>query len=103
MAFNGTEGDPISLSAAAVMTARFRTNYPNHARGRFFGKDLLLQIINQTNCKGIRMYFAQDANNVMEIVIVGADGNENDMLDLIGDVSCGCPSRCGNKNSLNGL
>jgi len=103
MAFNGTEGDPISISTAATMTARFRTNYPNHVKARFFGRDLLLQILNQANCKGIRMYFAQDANNVMEIVIVGADGNEDDMCELIGDLSEPCPSRCGKKNQLNGL
>lgn len=103
MAFNGTEGDAITLAAGAVMTARFRTNYPNQARARFFGRDLLLQILNQQGCKGIRFYFAQDSNNVMELVIVGADANENDMCDLIGDLSYPCPSYCGTKNTLNGL
>lgn len=103
MAFDGTEGDAITLAAGATMTGRFRTNYPNHVRGRFFGRDLLLQILNQSGCKGIRMYFAQDSNNVLELVIVGADANENDMCDLIGDVSCACPNRCGTKNNLNGL
>lgn len=103
MAFNGSEGDPITLAQGAEMTQRFRNNFPNLARGRFFGKDLLQQILNQSGCKGIRFYFAQNASNQLELVICGADQNENDMLNLIGDVSVVCPPTCGTKNSLNGM
>lgn len=103
MSFNGSEGDPISLGAGADMTARFRSNYPNQIKARFFGKDLLQQILNQSGCKGIRMYFAQNASNQFELVICGADQNENDMLNLIGDMSVPCPPTCGTKNSLNGM
>jgi hypothetical protein len=101
MAFNGTEGDSITLTVGAEMTARFRANYPSHLKARFFGRDLLLQILAQEGCMGIRMYFAQSSNNTMELVIVGADAGENDMLDLIGDLSEPCPNRCGSRNSLN--
>ena len=103
MAFDGTEGDPITLSVGGTMTARFRGNFPTLTRGCFFGRDILLQILNQSGCKGIRMYFAQDENNVLQLVIVGADCYEDDMCDLVGDVSVMCPVRCGKKNVLNGL
>jgi hypothetical protein len=101
MAFDGTEGDPITLITGGTMTAKFRLNYPNLTKGCFFGKDLLNQILAQTGCMGIRMYFAQDSNNVLQLVIVGADASEDDMCNLIGDVSVLCPPRCGNRNSLN--
>jgi len=103
MAFNGTEGDPITLTVGGTMTARFRSNYPTLTKGCFFGKDLLNQILNQYGCKGIRMYFAQDEYNVLQLVIVGANDLEDDMCDLVGDVSVLCPPRCGKKNVLNGL
>src|SRR5687767_2563775 len=99
MAFNGTEGDPITLTAGGTMTARFRTNYPSLTKGCFFGRDILLDILNQTGCKGIRMYFAQDSNNVLQLVIAGADANEDDMCNLIGDVSRPCPPYCGKSNA----
>lgn len=101
MAYNGSEGDPITLQAGATMTARFRTNFPTQVKARFFGKDLLLDILNQTGCKGIRMYFAQDANNVMELVIVGADANQDDIIGIVGDNSAPCPTSCSKANALN--
>jgi hypothetical protein len=38
---------------------------------------------------------------VPQLVLVGADAAENDMLDVIVEVGIGCPPRCASKNALN--
>lgn len=101
MAFTGKEGGLIPLQDGADMTARYRGNFPNQIKARFFGKEVLTKILGQTGAKGLRMYFAQNSNNEMELVICAADGNENDMLDLVGDLGMPCPQNCSVANSLN--
>lgn len=101
MSFNGKEGGLISLEDGAAMTARYRANFPTQIKARFFGKEIITKILDQSGAVGIRMYFAQNANNEMELVICAADGNENDMLQMIGDMALSCPSRCGSVNNLN--
>lgn len=101
MAFNGREGGQITLSEGADMTAKYRDNNPNELKGHFFGKDILKQILNQEGCMGIRMYYGIDDDEEKALVIVGADANEDDMTDLVADISMPCPNRCGSSNSLN--
>ncbi|MBK9591217.1 MAG: hypothetical protein IPO32_06865 [Crocinitomicaceae bacterium] len=79
MSFNGKEGGLISLEDGAAMTARYRANFPTQIKARFFGKEIITKILDQSGAVGIRMYFAQNANNEMELVICAADGNENDI------------------------
>lgn len=101
MAFDGKEGGLILLQDGAVMTARFRGNFPTQPKARFFGKDVLNKILGQPGAMGIRIYFAQNAQNQFELVICAADANENDMLNMVGDLSLPCPSRCATGSSLN--
>jgi len=100
MAFDGTEGGAITVRLGGTMTANYRTNNPGQRLGHFFGKDILNQILDQNGCMGIRMYYAEDDDGNKELVIVGADAEENDMLDLVADISCPCPP-CGDSNALN--
>ena len=86
MAFDGTEGGAIRLSQGAALTSEHRLRNPTALKGRFFGKEILNQILDQAGCMGIRMYFGQDEDGNRELVIVGADEYENDMLDLIADL-----------------
>lgn len=101
MSFNGTEGAPISPASGAALTAKFRRDHPTMSKGLFYGKDKLQDLLNQTGCKGIRIYFGKNATGDMELVLVGADANENDILTLIIDNGVRCPSHCGTANSLN--
>lgn len=102
MAFNGKEGDLITLKEGADMTAAYREANPGATKGHFFGKDVLLEILNQTDCMGIRIYYGQDEDGVKQLVIVGANASENDILDKIADRSAPCPTQCGSGNGLNG-
>lgn len=101
MAFNGTEGGAITLKAGAAMTADYRRNNPGVIKARFFGKDILNDILDQTGCMGIRMYYGENENGEPELVLVGADTDENDIIGIVADMSVPCPTSCGSANSLN--
>lgn len=101
MAFNGTEGGQITLEDGADMTSRYRDQNPGETKGHFFGKDILHEILKQDGCMGIRMYYGVDKDGNKELVIVGADEAEDDMLELVADLSRPCPNRCGSSNALN--
>ena len=99
--FDGKEGGLITLASGASLTRTFRTNFPNQVKGRFFGKNILNDILAQQGCMGIRMYFGQETDGTMNLVICGADANTNDMLDKIADMSIICPQVCSTNNDLN--
>ena len=101
MAFNGTEGGQISLTDAAKMTEEYRKNNPNRKKARFFGKDILQELLNQENCMGIRIYYGESEDGERELVLVGAGADENDLLDLVVDYSAPCPGFCSSSNKLN--
>lgn len=101
MAFDGTEGKEITLSEGAALTATYRDNFPNETKGHFIGKDVLNDILAQSECMGIRIYYGIDSNGDKQLVFVGADGNENDIIGIIADYSKPCPSNCSSANDLN--
>lgn len=102
MAFNGSEGEQISLNEASTMTSNYRTSNPNGLLGHFIGKDILASILAQSGCMGIRVYYGENSNGQKELVIVGADANENDIITgIIADRTMPCPHRCSTQNSLN--
>lgn len=101
MAFNGTEGGAITITDGAALTAEHRLKNPTALKARFFGKDILNQILAQDGCMGIRFYFGQNEDGVRELVICGADEFEDDILDLVADLSRPCPSDCPTPNALN--
>lgn len=101
MAFDGTEGGKITLQEGAGLTKGFRLRNPVAIKARFFGKDILNQVLDQEGCMGIRIYYGQDENGNNQLVLVGADSDENDMLDLVADTSVPCPNLCSSPNALN--
>ena len=101
MAFDGTEGGAITLGEGAALTKEYRLRNPAAIKARFFGKDILNQILDQEGCMGIRIYFGQDEDGNKQLVLVGGDSDENDMLDLVVDTSVPCPNLCSSPNALN--
>lgn len=102
MAFDGTEGGEIELPVAAALTKEHRDRNPTALKGHFFGKEILNKILEQEGCMGIRMYYGVDPDtNKRELVIVGANSEEDDMTDLVADLSSACPNRCSIANDLN--
>ncbi len=102
MAFNGTEGDHISLSKAGDYTKTWRDTYSTLKKGVFIGKDNINDILNQPNCEGIRIYFGINDNSDNCAVLVGAKADENDMVHgVIVNGGKLCPTICGVDNDLN--
>ncbi|MCU0421967.1 MAG: hypothetical protein MUC81_04070 [Bacteroidia bacterium] len=101
MTFNGTEGAPIDITEASTLTTNYRNANPNGIKAFFMGRDILLDILNQQGCMGIRVYYGLDNAGAQKLVFVGADANGDDMLGLIADKGRPCPEDCGKANSLN--
>lgn len=101
MAFNGTEGDAIPTIDAAALTAKWRKNNPNARIGTFIGMDILKDILDQEGCVGIRIYYGENNDDEMEPVFVGADAEQNDILEIVADVSRPVPPFGGVNNALN--
>jgi hypothetical protein len=103
MSFNGNEGEFITLEEGAAMTARFRSSVqPGTVIGQFVGREKLMQILNQPNCMGVRLYYGLNDKNENSIVAVGVDSNENDLTNgYIIDDTAKCPPRCSKQNLLN--
>lgn len=101
MAFDGTEGSEITLANAAAMTAKYRHDNPNETLAHFFGKDILIELLDQEGCVGIRIYYGLDEDNNKQLVIVGVDSDQNDITRLVADMSYPCPNACSTPNPLN--
>jgi hypothetical protein len=103
MSFNGNEGDFITLREGSEMTKRYRdTIQPGEVIGVLFGKEKIKAILDQSECEGIRFYFAVNAQGENTLVLVGTDSNQNDMVNgLIVDNGGPCPSLCSITNPLN--
>lgn len=101
MAFDGKEGAQITLQTGADMTEEYRQQNPGERKAHFYGKDILLDLLNQQDCQGIRMYYGIDNNGDKELVLVGANSDESDMTNLVVDVSTPCPNRCDTASPLN--
>ena|SRR5262249_49537340 len=102
--FTGHETHDISLEEASAMTKRYRNQMrPGDIKGGFFGRDALLAVLSQANCVGIRYYYGFDDRGKQTMILVGADGSENDLYTgNILEFAIPCPTQCGETNPLNG-
>lgn len=103
MAFTGHEVHDISLQEASEWTANFRaTISTGQTIAHFFGKDAIQNILNQSGCVGIRLYYALDTLGAQQIICVGVDSNQNDLYEgLLAERSVKCPQDCSTANPLN--
>jgi len=103
MSFTGNEEHSISLSEASSLTRNFRNAVGDSApKGGFFSKAALQTILNQEGCVGIRFYYGQEEDGTPTLILVGADEEENDLIEgKIDQRPIPCPPRCGEANDLN--
>jgi len=102
MSFTGNEDHSITLQAAAQLTGNYRTNNPNTILGLYYSKDALQEILNQQDCVGVRVYYAETSIGEKTLVIVGVNTSENDLVNgVIADFGIPCPTRCSSSNALN--
>jgi hypothetical protein len=101
MAFDGTEGGLITLKEGSAMTAAYRAAHPGETKGHFIGKDILNELLAQEDCMGLRIYYGIDEEGNKQIVTVGANSEEDDLLEKVADLTKPCPNYCGSSNALN--
>jgi hypothetical protein len=102
MAFTGNEAEKFPLETAAEWTANYRKKNPNGIKAHFFGMNIINEILAQDGCVGIRCYYALDDNGVQQMIIVGADKDENDLYNgIIAEKSLPCPTYCPTSSPLN--
>ena len=105
MGFNGREGAMIKLPVAANLTENYRTKNGTTELGAFYGKDIINELLEQDGCMGVRIYYGLNDNGSKEMVIVGVDADENDILTdgaaKIADNGLRTPPITGTLNSLN--
>ena len=103
MAFTGNEAENFPLETAAAWTANYRKANPRGIKAHFFGNKIISQILAQPGCVGIRCYYALDEKGVQQMIMVGADKDENDLYNgIIAEVSAPCPPFCGGGSPLLG-
>ncbi|MEO6302855.1 MAG: hypothetical protein ABIP51_06760 [Bacteroidia bacterium] len=105
MSFTGHEDHHVTLAEATAWTATFRSGQSGtYTKGHFYGKDAINAILDQSGCVGIRIYYAIDAKGAKQLILVGADANENDLYNgVLAERGVSCPPICGTGNPLNGL
>lgn len=101
MSFIGNEGGVIDLTAGEELTANFRRDYPNAIKAHFVGREHLEALLAQDGAMGVRIFHGVDDTGAFKLVLVAADANEDDMLDMVVDKLVPCPSQCGTRNGLN--
>lgn len=88
--YDGTEGDQISFSEGEEMIDRWRDNTAScnidtSVSYNFIGRDILLQLLNQSGCAGISFYYALDSLNRPSLVYTGTRYDNTDIESVVCD------------------
>lgn len=96
MAFTGDEAEEFPLETAAEWTRNYRNQMKQgDPKAHFFGKNIINSILSQDGCVGIRVYYSLDDHGKKQLIMVGADADENDLFNgIIAEKSSWCPPFC---------
>jgi len=102
--FKGNEGEKITIEEAVKFTENYRNSEKAEAiKAEFIGKDLVEEILGQEKCVGLRLYFGKNEKGDLNIVVVGADEDGNDLYQgVIAEKLPPCPPYCGTSSPLLG-
>lgn len=94
--FPGAEKHEVTLSDAVKYVQNFRTMNPTtKIKGGSFQRAILDKILAQTDCDGIRYYFAQTEDSSSTLVLVGITAKGTDMTKgVIAEKALPCPPWC---------
>ena len=103
MSFTGNEDHSITLAQGAVLTKRYRDSVTAGTTiGHYIGKTAITNILAQTGCVGLRVYYAINDAGQKQLVVVGVQADGNDLYNgLLADRTFNCPSDCSSNNPLN--
>jgi len=103
MLFSGNEDHSFPLATASEWTENYRNGMSAPGTiAHYFGKRAIKDIFAQEGCVGMRIYYALDENGKQQLIIVGVDGNGDDLYNgLLAERSVHCPPDCSAPNPLN--
>ena len=79
----GTEGSAINIIVAAEWTANHRSRHKRGLVSHFFGEEIINQILQQPDCMGIRIYYANSKGlNGWQKVVTAIS---NFLIRVVGD------------------
>lgn len=101
--YTGNENHVVTLAQGVKFIQNFKGNPTTPTlKGGYFGRNIFEKIIAQTGCVGIRYYYAKMDDGTPTLVLVGVDGNGNDIEQgVIGEMIWPCPPICASPNQLN--
>lgn len=101
--YTGKEDHSITLAEASQLTHNFQKQASaDQVIAQYFGRDAVINILQQKGCVGMRIYNGMDENGNPHPVIVGVDGNGSDMTEgLLAERASACPPFCSQVNDLN--
>jgi hypothetical protein len=92
----GKEGAVIDIRVAAEWTKNHRHRHPGGVISQFFGKEILNRILNQPDCIGVRIYFANSkpangSEGEVHLILSGVTMDGMDQLPKSGKIDEGEP------------
>lgn len=108
--FDPNAGVPVGVEKASKLTKKYRKSYPENIRANYCNKVIIEDILNHSECVGLRVYRAQDERGVHGIVVVGVDEKGKDLTEsmqefgseqvLMAESYEKCPHNCDKESSL---
>lgn len=101
--FSGKEEHNISLEEAKKLTTNFQSKLKgDEVRAHYVGKEALQKLLDQENCIGVRIYYAETDDGKPELVLVGVTENGEDLTNgLLLERTLPCPPYCWFESELN--
>ena len=100
--FTGAEDHSITLEEAALLTYNYQAANEDGIKSHFFGRQAIEKILEQDGAVGVRVYYGLDDEGMQHLVMVGADANQDDLVDgFLAQRAPACPPSCGVANDLN--
>lgn len=92
----GSEGHDISLSEAADLTRNYRkTASHGSITGESFGRKAIQDLLDQSDCVGIRVYYGRKADGSQALVLVGVASTGADLANgKLVETGFPCPPFC---------
>lgn len=76
-----TNNHQITLAQAIAMTQRYRQNQPSFLPVcETFESSVVADLLAEPGCQYLRIYYGMDENNEIHAILVGGNGNNEDIL-----------------------
>jgi hypothetical protein len=94
--FTGKEPHEIDAATARTYIRSWRERAaPGHTRGGFFGREVLVKMLAQPACAGLRIYHARHEKGHDTFVVVAADADGRDLWQgTVAENMLTCPPYC---------